>query len=334
MLALIAAVALTGCGSGSSEAGTQTQGSSDEKIVIQLNSSQSRGTLAWIGAHRMQEIIDEELGPDRVEIQFFSDGQLGTDSAILEGMLLGTHDALIVGTPITAVDSKFSLFDLPFLFTSREEVEAVTKGEIGQRLNASLEEKGYVNLAYWFVGWRQISNNIRPIYTPEDLKGIKLRVPASPAREALFKNLGANPTPLSFGELFSALQQGVVDGQENPVYVLEQNSFKDVQKYLSKTNHVVSLYQIVFSKSKWDSYPQDVQDALRKAALQVADESWQITEDLEAEVYEKIKGSVEINEADLDSFKDAAMPIYELPDFVDSIGEDLINDVLVTLGRK
>lgn len=328
LIGTLLAGSLAGCGNHESQ--TQTA----EKITIQLNSSQGEGSVAVQGAYKMKEYVENKLGTDRIEIQVFPDAQLGSDVNILEGMKLGTHDALIVGSPLTNVDTKFFLFDLPYLFNTREDVEKVTKGEIGELLNASLEEKGYVNLGYWFTGWRQITNNVRPIYTPEDLKGLKIRISTSPSRQALFEQLGAAPAALSASETFSALQQGVVDGQENPIYVLVTSAYQDVQKYASITNHLVLVYEVVFAKDKWDSYPEDVQQALREAAQLVQDESWAMTEELEKEVYAEIEGKVEVNEADIASFKAKTEELYSDQYFVDAIGEELLDKLLTTLGRK
>jgi len=337
LISALLAGCLAGCGGGqksSGEAEKKNDGNSSEKIVIQLNSSQGEGSVAVQGAYRMKEYVEDKLGTDRVEIQVFPDAQLGSDVNILEGMKLGTHDALIVGSPLTNVDSKFFLFDLPYLFNTREDVEKVTKGEVGEILNDSLEEKGYVNLGYWFTGWRQITNNVRPINTPEDLKGLKIRISTSPSRQALFEQLGAAPSALAASETFSALQQGVVDGQENPIYVLVTSAYQDVQKYASITNHLVLVYEVVFAKDKWDSYPEDVQEALREAALLVQDESWDMTEKLEDEVYAEIEGKVEVNEADIASFQAATESLYTDDYFVDAIGQDLLDKLLTTLGRK
>lgn len=331
-IVLLAASYLIGCNNNASEV-KKVDDKASEKITIQLNSSQGEGSVAVQGAYRMKEYVENKLGSDRVEIQVFPDAQLGSDTDILKGLKLGTHDALIVGSPLTNVDTKFFIFDLPYLFNTREEVEKITKGEIGEGLNASLEEKGYINLGYWFTGWRQITNNVRPINTPNDLKGLKIRISTSPSRQALFEHLGAAPSALPASETFSALQQGVVDGQENPIYVLETSAYKDVQKYASITNHLVLLYEVVFAKEKWDAYPQDVQEALREAAQLVQDESWDMTETLEQEVYAEIEGKVTVNEADIAAFQAATESLYHDKYFSDAIGEELLKDVLTTMGR-
>jgi len=333
---LVLVLSLTGCSKETENNQPEQkveQKQPEEKIVIKMNSSQSKGTTAVDGAYLFKEIVEGKMG-DKVEIQVFPEGQLGTDVAILEGMRMGTHDALVVATPITTVDGRFSLFDLPYLLTSREEVEKITKGPLGKELSDGLEEKGFHNLGFWHAGWRNVTNNIRAIENPEDLKGLKIRVPSSPSRVALFKILGANPTPMSFGELFSALQQGVVDGQENPIMVLTSSSLMEVQKYLSFTKHVYAQYYILFSKQIWDSYPEDVKKALTEASDQVAEKSWEMEKVISDNTMQAIEGKMEINEVNMDAFKEAAKSIYEDPKFVEPIGKELLDKALETLGRK
>lgn len=319
---------LGGCGD------DKDSGATARKVVIQISSSQSPGSIPVEGANRIKDLVEGKLGADKVEIQVFPDGQLGTDTAILEGMRIGTHAALIVATPITTVDPKFSLFDLPYLITTKEDFECLTLGPIGDKLNQSIKEKGFTNVSYWPAGWRHVTNNIRQIKTPEDMSGLKIRVPASPTRVGLFKLLGANPTSMSFGELFSALQQGVVDGQENPLFVLTASSLMEVQKYVSLTRHVFTQYYVLFSNDAWQAYPEEVRTAIQEACAQVAKESWDWDERLNKEVYAAIEGKMQVNEVDMDAFVRAAMPIYENEAFVKPIGPELIDEALKTLGRK
>ena len=211
-IVLMIVATLSGCGNDNVK-NDKANEQNVEKITIQLNSSQSANSVAGQSAVRIKELIEQELGTDRVEVEFFPDGQLGKDTTILEGMALGSYDALIVGTPVTNVDSKFGIFDLPYLMSDEDDVKALIYGEVGDILTGSIAEKGYINTGYLFSGFRQITNNIRPIVEPEDLNGIKIRVASSPSKEKLFRLMGANPTPLGFDELFSAMQQGVVDGQ-------------------------------------------------------------------------------------------------------------------------
>lgn len=325
---------ITGCGNSGNKSESGQNNSPAEKVTVQLNSSQSADSVAGQCAMRIKELAESELGTDRIEVEFFSDGQLGTDPTILEGMVLGTYDALIVGTPVTNVDSKFGLFDLPYLMSNGEDVKALIYGSVGETLTNSIGEKGYVNAGYLFAGFRQITNNVRPIVEPEDLKGVKIRVASSPSKEKMFKLMGANPTPMGFSELFSAMQQGVVDGQENPLYVLTLNSFKDVQKYVSISNHCPTIYAVLFSEEVWNTYPEDVQQALLKAVQTASEESFAMSDALDQDVLDQVKGEVEVNEIDMEAFETVAAELYTNPELVESIGQDLVDEALQAVGKK
>ena len=332
VLAAFAATSMVGCGGNTDTSDANNE--NVEKITIQLNSSQSADSIAGQSAMRIKELVEEELGTDRVEIEFFPDGQLGKDPTILEGMVLGTYDALIVGTPVTNVESKFGLFDLPYLMSDEEDVKALIYGEVGEELTASIAEKGYVNTGYIYSGFRHITNNVKPIVTPEDLKGIKLRISSSPSKDKLFSLRGANPTSLGFSELFSAMQQGVVDGQENPLYVLTVNSFKDAQKYVSLSNHCPTIYAVLFSENIWETYPEDVQNAIMKAVQVASEESFAASNALDESVLEAIEGQVEINEVDMEAFEAVAEELYVNEEIVEPIGQELLDKALKAVGKK
>ena len=332
-IVLMIVATLSGCGNNNVK-NDKANEQNAEKITIQLNSSQSANSVAGQSAVRIKELIEQELGTDRVEVEFFPDGQLGKDTTILEGMALGSYDALIVGTPVTNVDSKFGIFDLPYLMSNEDDVKALIYGEVGDILTESIAEKGYINTGYLFSGFRQITNNIRPIVEPEDLNGIKIRVASSPSKEKLFRLMGANPTPLGFDELFSAMQQGVVDGQENPLYVLTVNSFKDAQKYVSISNHCPTIYAVLFSEKVWDTYPEDVQQAILKAVQTASEESFAISDALDQSVLDEIKGQVEINEINLEAFENVASELYTSAELVEPIGQDFVDKALEAVGKN
>lgn len=308
-------------------------GEAPTKILIQIGYPLGKGTISDESAMLYKKLVEGKLA-GRVEIQIFPDGTLGKDTAVLEGLRMGTHDATIIATPITTVDPQFGFFDLPYLFTSKADVEKITNGPIGKKLLAGLSAKGIKGVAYWNSGWRHVTTSTRAIRVPEDFKGLKIRVPASPSRIQLFKMFGANPSPISFGELFSAMQQKVVDGQENPLYIVTSSKFYEVQKYLSFTKHVYTSNYLLFSQAKWNKYPADVQKVLQDMANEVADQSWTMDEDLDKKALQVIGKSMQINEVDLGKFKAAVMPIYKDEKFIKPIGQGLMNDVLKTLGAK
>lgn len=305
-----------------------------EKIEINLPTKASVGTLNWLQIERFKEIVDSSDIADMVEITLFSDAALGKDQAVLEGMVLGTHDATHITTVAVTVDPRLGIFDLPYMFPTRKDIETITNGPLGKRIAEEMPETGIRLVAYLTGDWRHVSNNIRPIYKPEDLKGLKIRTPKSPTRLKLFQLLGANPTPLPFGEVYTALQQGLIDGQENPAYVLTEMKFGEQQEYLSLTKHVYIPGYLLWSQKVWDTYPQEVQKALQDTADQVAAESWDMRDQLEVKAMEEVKALCEINEVDMAAFLAAAGPIYEDPEIVDIIGRDFVDEVLVALGRK
>ena len=304
--------------------------------TIQIGFPLSEGTVTYEAAAKFKQIVEDKSN-GTIKIEIFPGGQLGKDVEVLEGLRFGTHDATIIATPITTVEPRFGFFDLPYLFTNREDVEKITKGEIGKELLEGLGAKGIVGLAYWVNGWRQITNNIRPIKTPDDLKGMKIRTPSSPSRLELFRLLGANPTVLSYGEVFSALQQGVIDGQENPLYAIISAGFYQVQKYLSFTNHVYANTYMLFSKQLWDTFSEDTKKILKDTAIEVGESTWDIYEALQKKSLDKIKETkIEItptSEIDIAAFKEKATPLYKNPKFVKPIGNELMDRVLNALER-
>jgi tripartite ATP-independent transporter DctP family solute receptor len=165
----------------------------------------------------------------------------------------------------------FEVFDFPFMFANAKEADAVVDGPFGQKLHAKLAEKGLVGLAYFELGFRNITNSKRPIATVDDIAGLKLRVIPNAINVDWVKALGANPTPLAFPELYAALEQKAVDGQENPLSVILANKFFEVQKNLAITNHQYNPQSLIFSKKVWDTLSADekkaVQDAVSEAAL-------------------------------------------------------------------
>jgi len=293
------------------------------------------GTVNWLEIKRFKEIVDSSEVADRVNIDLFSDSALGKDEALLEGLRLGTHDATHLTSVIVTVDPRFGIFDLPYLFPDKESIQAFLKGPLGKRISEEMAPNtGIKHLAHLAGEWRHITNDVRPIYEPEDLKGLKIRTPTSPTRLKLFKILGANPTSLPFGEVYTALQQGLVDGQENSISATIAMKFGEQQDYLSLTGHVYMQSSLLWSEKIWQTYPADIQQALQAAANQLAGESWDIQVELEASALEECAELMEINDVNMDAFVKVATPIYEDPEMTDLIGKDFVDEVLVSLGRK
>ncbi|MCM8536418.1 MAG: TRAP transporter substrate-binding protein [Lentisphaeraceae bacterium] len=203
----------------------------------------------------------------KIDVKLFPSNQLGSDQEALESMRFGVlhmnlPDPAVLGNMV----QEFNLLSLPFIFTDQETANKVVDGPWGQELLKKLEAKGYVGLGFGDFGFRHITNSKKAISNQSDLQGLKIRTMQNPIHLDVFRTLGANPTPISFSEVFSSLQQGVIDGQENPLKNISSNKLFEVQKYLTLSGHVYSFVVFVVSKGFYDSLDQNTKTVLRQAA--------------------------------------------------------------------
>ena len=186
-----------------------------------------------------------------MDVQLFASATLGNERDMIEGISLGTLEMCLSSTgPLPNFSKEFQVFDLPFIITDKERAYEVMDGEIGKEILSSLESINIKALGFWENGFRHISNSKKEIVKPEDMAGIKIRTMENPIHMATFQLLGAMPTPMAFSELFTALQQGTIDGQENPLVIFDTNKFSEAQDYLSLTGHVYSPSVMMISNSK------------------------------------------------------------------------------------
>ncbi|HSD37981.1 MAG TPA: TRAP transporter substrate-binding protein [Rhodocyclaceae bacterium] len=209
-----------------------------------------------------------KLSGGKWKVKGFGSASLGSDPQ-MQNALIGGAQEIMVGSTATLVGivSDFGVYDLPFVFANEKEADTILDGPFGQNLMAKLEPKGMVGLTYWENGFRDLTNSKRPVNKMEDMAGIKLRVMQNPVYIDMFKGFGANAVPLAFSELFTALETGAVDGQENPVTTIESSKFYEVQKYLTVSHHVYSPWIVTVSKKWYDSLSADEKAALKKAAV-------------------------------------------------------------------
>jgi tripartite ATP-independent transporter DctP family solute receptor len=249
----------------------------------------------------------------RVEVRVFPSGQLGTETEVIEGLQFGSVQAAIIGSgSFQSIEPKLGIIEMPYAWSSREVAFEALDGEFGDQLAALLAEKGIVNLAWWENGYRNITNNRGPIETPEDLAGLKIRVTPDPIRLATFQSFGAEPAPLAFGELYSALQQGVFDAQENPVSIILGSSFYEVQDYLSLSEHVWGAASLVISQSVWDKISAEDQPIVKAAAEAWRDKQREMVGSANAEIIAELEEKgMEVNEVDKAAFIEAAQPIWD-----------------------
>ncbi|HET7526231.1 MAG TPA: TRAP transporter substrate-binding protein [Burkholderiaceae bacterium] len=250
------------------------------------------------GAEKFAELVAAKTG-GKIKVNVFPGGTLGGDAQTVSAAQGGTIEFVLLNSGILASQVKdFEVYDFPFMFANAKEADAVVDGPFGQKLHAKLADKGLVGLAYFELGFRNITNSKRPINAVDDVAGLKLRVIPNAINVDWVKALGANPTPLAFPELYAALEQKAVDGQENPLSVILANKFYEVQKNLAITNHQYNPQSLIFSKKVWDGLSADEKKAVQEAATEAAQYQRQVNRDKAA--------------GDLDALKKAGMQVTEL----------------------
>ncbi|MBI3007344.1 MAG: TRAP transporter substrate-binding protein [candidate division NC10 bacterium] len=248
----------------------------------------------------------------RVDVKVFHSSQLGTDEAMVKGIKVGALEMFLPSTIMSTVDPKFGVFEMPYIIVNRAHMRRVAgDARVKGALFEPLPPKGMRILAIWENGFRHVTNNVRPIVTPEDLKGIKLRIPGGVWRGKMFRAYGASPSPMPFAEVYAALQSGVMDGQENPFPQIAGAKFHEVQKYLSLTGHVYTPAYPVISEAFWQKLPRDVQQTLEKIAVEVGDFARSEGERLDKDLVATLTaGQMKMNEVDKETFIRASAPIY------------------------
>jgi len=213
----------------------------------------------------------KERTKGEVAIRIYGSSSLGNDQAVISGLRGGTIDMVLAGNPnFTGIVSKLNALDLPFIFNDAAHAYRVLDGATGQQLLDELGPHNIKGLAFWEVGWRCITNNKRPIRTPEDVRGLKIRTTPNPAHLRAFEALGANPVPMALGELYQALESGAVDAQEHPVEITWSAKFYEVQKHLSMTRHAYTALVLTMNKAKFDALPAAQQQVLVEASQEAA----------------------------------------------------------------
>lgn len=285
------------------------------------------GSLFEASVNAFAACANETLG-DKAEVQTFGSSQLGKDKELLQKLKLGQVDFALPSSVMSSVSDEFGIFEMPYIIQDRDHMRRVQKALGGTFQDAAMA-KGYRILGYYENGFRNITNNTRPINVPADLDGIKLRTPKGAWRVKMFKLYGANPTPMAFSEVFTALQTGVIDGQENPYAQIASAKFQEVQKYLSRTGHVYTPAYILVSAKHFAKLPLDVRIGLEACAASTQDDVYAKAAALEVELLKVIEDAgVAVNDPDKAAFIEASKPIYE--EFASSVegGQALIDTVM------
>lgn len=279
-------------------------------------------------AHEFADAL-EKVAPGEFDVKFFPNRQLGDEKEMLEGLSFGTLDAAIITNAVIAnIAPSFQLNDMPFLFANEQQAYDVLDGPIGQEMMKKLEAKNIVGFGWAEGGFRHMLNNAKPVKTPEDVKGVKYRVMQNPVFVEMFNSLGGNAVPMAWGEVFTAVQQGTIDGLEIPAAVIAANKYPEIVKYLSLTKHTYSAIGVLMSKKTFDKLSPELQEKVREAAKMAIEEQRKKNQANTEEIIASIKeAGMQVNEiSDPAAFREMVKPVYD--QFKPKIGDELFDKAL------
>lgn len=301
-------------------------------VELKLGHVGEPGSLFQVSADEYAKRVNAKLA-GKVKVVTFGSSQLGGDKEMIQKLKLGTLDMAIPSTVMTSEVDLFGIFEMPYIVKDRAHMGRIENAVFWPSIAPATEKKGLKVLAVWENGYRHITNNKNPINGPDDLKGIKLRVPQGKWRVKMFQNYGANPSPMKFSELFTALQTGVMDGQENPFTQIYASKLQEVQKYLSLSGHVYTPAYLTVGTRRYNTLPADVRKVLEDTARET--QAYVYAESIKAEtdLLAKLKESgMLVNEVDKAAFIAASKAIYE--EFgKDVAGAKPLIDKAVALGK-
>jgi tripartite ATP-independent transporter DctP family solute receptor len=286
------------------------------------------------GGHKFADLVAQKSG-GKMTVKLFPGGVLGGDVQVLSAVQGGTIDMTSMNSGILQGQVKeYAIVDFPFLFNDAKEADAVMDGPIGKMLADKLPEKGLVHLAYFDLGFRNVTDSRRPIKTADDIAGLKLRVIQSPIYIDTFSALGANPVPMAFTEVYTALEQKTIDGQENPFTVIEANKFNEVQKYLVGSRHIYNPQSMMISKKTWDRLNKDEQEILLAAAKESQAFQRKTSRDAQEVALGNLKKTMEYNElppAEIAKIRTKLKPVIDK--YSNAVGADFAKQVYTEIDK-
>jgi tripartite ATP-independent transporter DctP family solute receptor len=303
--------------------------SQERQVVLKLGHAVAPEHPYHLGAVRYSELVAQRT-QNKVKIDVYPSTQLGNERDMVEGLQLGTIDLVVTSTgPLGGFVPRMFVVDLPFLFRDREHAYRVLDGPIGRELLDVFSAKGIKGLAFWENGFRQITNSVRPIEKPEDLKGIKIRTMENKVHLSAFRAFGASPTPMAWSEVYTALQQKTIDAQENPVAIVYFQKIYEVQKYLALTGHFYSPTPLLMSLKAFNNLPRNIQKIMFDTAMECAAFERNLLRDNEAKQLAEIKAKgMQVTLPNKKPFQDAAAPVYK--EFGSQFGKETIDRIMAS----
>ncbi|QHZ48466.1 TRAP transporter substrate-binding protein [Bacillus sp. NSP9.1] len=298
--------------------------SSEEVVTIRFGHGAAESNERHQAVMKFKELV-EKASNNEIKVEVYPNEQLGSEAEMVESVTMNSLQ-MVAAAAFNQYDQRISAFELPYLFHSKEQAWQVLDGEIGQEVAAPLLEDNLRVLAYFENGFRHITSN-KPIETPEDLAGVKIRTPEVPVSIDSFRAMGANPTPMAFGELYMALQQGTVDAQENPIANIYAARFNEVQQYLNKTYHQYTPLPVAINEGVWQSLSSNHQEILKSSAKKAAQFHRDLIDENEKKMEEELEDQgMEVIEPDTAPFKEKVEVVYEK--YKKEFGEEFINMLL------
>ncbi|MFS0788239.1 TRAP transporter substrate-binding protein [Shouchella sp. 1P09AA] len=308
---------LSACGGGSASGG---------EVTLSLGHIANEKDAWHKGAIRFAELVEEKTDGS-VTVDVFPSSQLGSDRDLIEGMQLGTVDFALVAGVLSNFHEPFSILELPYLFEDEAHLENVLYGEVGDGLKEELlAETDVRGLEFWMRGPRQLTAH-KAVESPEALSGLKIRVPEIPASISAWEEMGAAPTAMAFGEVYSSLQTGVIDGQENPLALIESNTLQEVQDYLMLTNHVYGYVMLTMSEATYQKLSPEQQEAVEAAAQEATEYENALVAEMEVELLATLEeAGMTVIEPDTEPFNELATRVHGT--YAERYGQDLYDAIV------
>ncbi|MFD6439712.1 TRAP transporter substrate-binding protein [Peribacillus sp. NPDC060186] len=323
---------LSACGSAQNESAT-TDGIQERTIKAGIGNSKMHPQGQ--GMVKFKELLEEKSG-GKMKVQNFFDATLGDDQKMTEALKGGLQEVTVPSTsPLVGMVKEFGIYDFPFVFNNEEEAYSVLDGAIGKKLLDKLPEHDLVGLGYWENGFRNLTNSKHPVVTADDFKGLKIRTMQNEVHLDAFSKLGANPSPMAFSEVFTALETGTVDGQENPLATIQTQKYNEVQNYLSLTKHVYTPFVFLVSKKFWDDLSDEEQKIMSEAAQEAGEYQRALNrkENEKALKYLEEEG-MKINEVtpeEMAKMKEVIQPVTD--EFAQKFGPDLVEEMMTEVEK-
>lgn len=308
---------------------------SAQERTIKFATQNPKGHPIVMGMEKFAELVQAKSG-GKIKVNLFPGGVLGGDAPTVSAIQGGTIEMASMNSGIFASQVKeFAIYDFPFMFANSKEADAVVDGPFGKKMHARLEAKGLIGLSYYELGFRSITNGKRAINKVEDLAGLKLRVIPNPINVDWVKAIGANPTPLAFPEVYAGLEQGAIDGQENPVTVIAANKLYEVQKHLVLTNHQYNPQSVIISKKFWDTLSVAEKKIISDAAVESSTYERLQARDQAKTALDTIKKAgvqvTELSPAEVDKLRDKMRPV--VAKYAVTVGQDVVKEMQDELAK-